>query len=498
MNSENIQQIAHDDLSKYRVGVHQFSLPEISSFANRAVNYFFQYHSLTGLILRDAIEILCEINSHSDPDVSQLGLQALFPNLIEKLNDSFDPALCEVYDRVFAQIISFFRLLPDMNAFDETLSKFHLLDEESLFIRKRKLVSETHSLSNELPLKKILFLSRVTIGADVAITSVLMAHLKKVFPDAELVVLGSNKLHELYGGDEKVRIREINYGRGATLNSRLLSWLDVVAVVDKELEGLHLNQFCVIDPDSRLSQLGLLPICGDNANYFFFESRSFQSEGHFSLGQLSSIWINKICDAPPLSFPFLDLPEPQKTIGKFVASHLKRPIISLSFGVGGNDDKRINFNFEVELVRSLLNSYRVIVDSGFSSGELSQSDDLASVLRSEGIQVLQMTEDSYFHLSEKDFIDQQIIFWKGGIGSFASLISCSDQYLGYDSSGQHIAAALGIPVLAVFANSGSALFNQRWQPWGKAKIVSIFALDSQSSSQVNSQLVSSIIARLLL
>ena len=498
MNSENIQQIAHDDLSKYRVGVHQFSLPEISSFANRAVNYFFQYHSLTGLILRDAIEILCEINSHSDPDVSQLGLQALFPNLIEKLNDSFDPALCEVYDRVFAQIISFFRLLPDMNAFDETLSKFHLLDEESLFIRKRKLVSETHSLSNELPLKKILFLSRVTIGADVAITSVLMAHLKKVFPAAELVLLGSNKLQELYGGDENVRVREINYGRGATLNSRLLNWLSVVEAVNQELQGLHLNQFCVIDPDSRLSQLGLLPICREDANYFFFESRSFQNDAHFALGQLSSVWINKLCPAPPLSFPFIALSEPYKSIGNFVTSHLKRPIISLSFGVGGNEDKRINFNFEVELVRPLLNSYTVIVDSGFSSAELSQSDELASVFRSEGIQVLLLTEDSYSHLTEKDFMNQQIIFWKGGIGSFASLISCSEQYLGYDSSGQHIAAALGIPVLAVFANPGSALFNQRWQPWGKARIVSIFALNYQSSLEADAQLISSIIARLLL
>ncbi len=496
MNSENIQQAAHDDLSKYREQLHQFSSSQVLSFANRAVSNFFEYHSSTGLILRDTIELLCEINCHPDPDVSQLGLQALFPNLIEKLNDSFDPALCEIYDRVFAQVISFYRHLPEMKRFDEALCNFNLPDEEFLLTRKRNLISKTHSLSNELPLKKILFLSRVTIGADVAITSVLMAHLQKVFPGAELVLLGSHKLQELYGGDENVRIHEINYGRGATLNSRLLNWLNVVEVVDKELEGLHSNQFCVIDPDSRLSQLGLLPICGGEANYFFFETRSFQSEGHFSVGQLSSIWVNKICDSLPISFPFLDLPEPQKSIGNFVTSHLKRPIISLSFGVGGNEEKRINYNFEVELVRSLLKFYTVIVDSGFSSAELSQSEELASVFRSEGIQVLQLAEDSYFHFSDKDFMNQQIIFWKGGIGSFASLISCSDQYLGYDSSGQHIAAALGVPVMAIFTNSGSSVFNQRWQPWGRSNRVSIFALTDHSSLDT-SQLVSLVLARLL-
>ena len=495
MNPANIQQHALDDLAKYREDINRFSLPEVTSFANHAVTSFFEYHSLTRLPLRESVELLCEINSHPDANFSKSGLDALFPNLIEKLNDSFDPALCEIYDRVFAQVISFCRQLPEMKAFDEALSSFNLSDEYSLFHRKRNLVKKSHLLSNVLPLKKILFLSRVTIGADVAITSVLIAQLKRVFPEAELVFLGSTKLRELYGGDERVRICEISYGRGATLNSRLLSWLSIIDVVNKELIGLNTDQFCIFDPDSRLSQLGLLPICKDDSNYFFFESRSFQSDGHFSLGQLSSVWVNEICESLPLSFPFIALPEPTKSIGKVVTSHLNHPIISLSFGVGGNEGKRVNFDFEIELVRALLKSYTVILDSGFSPTELTQSYELESVFSSDGMQVLRLSEDSYRQFPVKDLPNQQIIFWEGGIGSFAALISCSDQYIGYDSSGQHLAAALGVPVFTIFSDSSTDVFTQRWQPWGRSKVISVSV--KQSSLQPISEIISSILSHLL-
>ena len=496
MNPANIQQHALDDLAKYREGINRFSLPEVISFANRAVISFFEYHSLTGLALRESIELLCEINSHPDANFSKPGLDALFPNLIEKLNDSFDPALCEIYDRVFAQVISFCRQLPAMKVFDEALCDFNLPDEDSLFHRKRNLVKKNYLLSNELPLKKILFLSRVTIGADVAITSVLIAHLKKVFPEAELVFLGSTKLRELYGGDQQVRIREINYGRGATLNSRLISWLSIVNIVNEELTGLNTDQFCIFDPDSRLSQLGLLPIYNNDSSYFFFESRSFQSDRNPSLGQLSSVWIHEICESLPLSFPFLALPEPTKSIGKFLTSHLNRPIITLSFGVGGNEAKRVSFDFEVELIRSLLKSYTVILDSGFSPAELAQSYELESVFTSDGMQVLRLSEDSSLQLSVKNLLNQQIIFWEGGIGSFAALISCSDQYIGYDSSGQHLAAALEVPVLTIFSDSSTEVFTQRWQPWGRSKVVSVSV--KQSSPQPITEIISSTLSHLLL
>lgn len=496
MISQDIQRNAFHQLTKYREEIHQLSFAEVANFSGQAVEDFFSFLSQTGLPLRDAIELLCEINSHPDPDFSKLGLNALFPNLIEKLNDSFDPTLCEIYDRVFAQVISFCRRLPEMKSFDDALNRFNLPDENSIFSRKRKLVTNSISLSNDLPLKKILFLSRVTIGADVAVTSVLMAHLKNVFPDTELVLLGSNKLHELYGGDPKIRVSEIRYGRGATLNSRLLSWLDVVKAVDEELFGLRNDQFCIFDPDSRLSQLGLLPISQKDSNYFFFESRSFTSNGLSSLGQLSAFWSNEICAFPQHSFPFISLPLQKKSIGELITSHLDRPIISISFGVGGNEAKRLNLAVEVELISSLLNSFTVIIDSGFSPSELALAHELESIFYSKGIQVLRLSENSFYQFSSKDFFGRRLLFWEGSIGSFASLISFSDQYLGYDSSGQHLAAAAGVPVLTIFSDSCSTLFVERWRPWGKSKTYFALISAAQLSDKSPSAIASSILDHL--
>jgi len=42
-------------------------------------------------------------------------------------------------------------------------------------------------------------------------------------------------------------------------------------------------------------------------------------------------------------------------------------------------------------------------------------------------------------------------FWDGSFAGFASIIAASRLYVGYDSAGQHIAAAAGVPLVSVFA-----------------------------------------------
>src|ERR1019366_9201020 len=107
--------------------------------------------------------------------------------------------------------------------------------------------------------RKALVLSRVTLGADVAITSVVLQKAKKSFPQAELVLLGSPKLLQLFGGDGSLRIRNIQYQTDGGLLDRLASWLPVAEAVEEETASLRPEEFVVIDPDSRLLQLGLLP-----------------------------------------------------------------------------------------------------------------------------------------------------------------------------------------------------------------------------------------------
>jgi ADP-heptose:LPS heptosyltransferase len=76
--------------------------------------------------------------------------------------------------------------------------------------------------------------------------------------------------------------------------------------------------------------------------------------------------------------------------------------------------------------------------------------------------------------------------WNGRIGVLAALIAQSDLYVGYDSAGQHIAAALGVPCIDVFAGFSSSRMLERWRPFGKAetRVVVVDSLRRASAGEV--------------
>ncbi len=483
MQARLIKQEAERYLAEYRNHSATFSAKDVSSLSHRAVAHFFDFYQSTGSPLRAAVELLCEINASRNPIHASLGLEALFPSLIEKLNDAFFLPYCNLYDRVFSQVISFFRRLPEGQHIDQALNHFGLHNEAALLRRKRHLKHRKNRLLPSRPLKKIIFLSRVTIGADVAVTSVLMAHLKQRFPAAELVLIGSQKLYQLYGGDPQIRVRQIDYGRSGNLLSRLETWLRVLEVIAVELSGLNPEEYCVIDPDSRLTQLGLLPVLqkqSDNQSYFFFASRSSTHPENNKLGQLTAHWINDICGDNELSFPFVSLPPEHAAIGQQVFYSLyntsTHPIICLSFGVGGNDIKRVSEQFEIDLVTALSQRASLIIDCGATSEEHEQVNRLLSVLAANGKTICSINEPHILtQISNPD-----VLTWRGSLGIFASLIAGSNLYIGYDSAGQHLAAALNVPTLTIFVNSGSNSFPVRWQPHGPGQIKTIHLNPSQT------------------
>lgn len=484
--------------------------------AEQAAAHVIAHFHTTGTHARDAVRLLCELAAHPDDEIARAGTIGIFPLLVERLNDSFDPAACQLYDRVFTQIITFFRHLPEAAAFDEALNAFGLHTEFDLLARKQRLTAHgtepgavstrspwqdapsetTRSLSLPVPhlrpsanqpkpqnpKPKIIFLSRVTIGADVAITSVLMAKLRCHLPDAEFVLLGSPKLTELYGGDARIRVRPIAYERGGRMTERLLSWLAILEAVQEETSGLAPDDFLIIDPDSRLTQLGLLPLLSNDVpNYLFFESRSFDSMSTAPLGALASQWLGQWLDDNTPAFPFVALPQPLIALGQQVRALLPatKRTITISLGVGGNDAKRIPGSFEQDLIEHLLADSALILDKGASDAERAQVDAIVATLRAQGRNVIELNEQNVKETLRQDNLQAEVVTWDGSIGSFAVLIAASDQYIGYDSAGQHIAAALGVPTLTFFVNANSERFAHRWQPYGQGTIKLLLVTTSE-------------------
>ena len=447
--------------------------------ARRAADDFVSHFERGQGYLGAAVRRLCELTASPDPEVARAGVAGLFPGLVERLNDSFDPRCCALYDRAFAQVIEFYRRLPEGGAVDEGLNRFGLANEADLLARKSALrAPQSIGRQAQRKIKKILIPSRVTLGADVAVTSVMLAALRAAVPAAEPVLLGSRKLHELFGGDPGIRLREARYERGGGVLSRLESWLELTRLVADEGAGLAPDELWVIDPDSRLTQLGLLPLVGDPEPYSFFESRSYRRPGAGRLSELAALWVAETL-ARDESFartlsPFVALPRERQDFGRKIARLLRRGgrahVVSISLGVGGNAGKLVPDPFEEEIIGRLLADSAVILDKGASPEERARIDRLTAIFRSRGRRVVEVDEVTAPRAFNHEEISADLLTWDGGIGHFAALIAASDEYVGYDSAGQHIAAALAVPTLTIFVNSNSPLFAERWRPAGRGAI----------------------------
>ncbi len=170
----------------------------------------------------------------------------LFGSVIEPLSDAFEASLVPAYVDVFSRLME--RAVPGLRAAELVERYGRLRVSRPRFEPSRVVV-----------------LSRVTLGADVAITSTFLAGALARWPGVPVVLAGSPKNFELFAGDERVSLLDVRYGRGASLEERLRAGLALAPLLADA-------GTLVLDPDSRLSQLGLLPLA-DVERTLFFESR---------------------------------------------------------------------------------------------------------------------------------------------------------------------------------------------------------------------------------
>ncbi len=328
--------------------------------------------------------------------------RALFTKIVERLGDLFERRLCDAYAHLFSEVIAYVR--PEFTA--------RSLVQRYQWIRAQRSAPESA--------QNIFVLSRVTLGADVAVTSVILDALKRRYPQASIHLVGPRKNWELFAADPRIQHCPFTYGRSGTLSERL-------AAIPQFPEGL------VVDPDSRLSQLGLLPVCPEE-NYLFFESRSYGGDGEESLSTLTSRWTAETFGIQDASAYIAPLPSDG------------RPDVTVSLGVGENQEKRIADPFEEKLVAALLDrGHKILLDKGAGGNETKRVETVLSRY-------------------------PQVETWHGDYAPFASRIARSNLYVGYDSAGQHVAAACGVPLISVFAGYVSDRMFQRWRPTGKGRI----------------------------
>jgi ADP-heptose:LPS heptosyltransferase len=468
----------------------------LASFQPRrlAAEFLERYHT-AGHYLRSNIDALATLATGGEEPQMSEATSALFGSLVEPLSDSFDPESIGLYIQLMAQIIQASRKLDvRLNA---ELSNFGLVTENDLIARAERLRPDSASQAVPSPaarwteqpnsINRIVVLSRVTIGADVAITSVIVQRLKQKFPQATLTLVGGAKIRETFGADPGIDFAELEYGRRATLMDRLGAWVDLVRIVRYATRELKPDEFLVVDPDSRLTQLGMLPVTPPS-NYLFFPSREHMSDSAESLARLASDWSGQILGLREVQLPRVAIGSANMDLARNVIGSLRnsqsRPIVSVNFGVGNNDKKRVGQDFEPAIIDFLLDhNARIVLDRGAGPHESSHTDSLIAKLgsleSSESSESLESSEGSHREMTLLQADEQRLrALCQGGpmhadilvlncrLGLLAALIAASDLYIGYDSAGQHIAAAAGTPCIDVFAGYSSPRMIDRWRPTG--------------------------------
>jgi hypothetical protein len=282
---------------------------ELQQLARQVAFSFVDKHFQSGTYVADYVDMLCEMATfHADDDRNSIASSALFEVIVEKLCDDFEDLPVEVYSRVMCQVISYCRAVPAGKSLDAQLTGFGITSFDPLYKRAVSLHRREYRHDKSKPPRRIILLSRVTIGADVAILSVMIQRLRRLFPDADLVIIGNQKLHGLFGGHPDIRIRELSYARHGGLFERFAGWHAALDILREESAGVGKGGLLVIDPDSRISQLGVLPLTYAD-DYLFFHTRDhlLTANGR-CMAQWTNDWMNAVFDVSESAHPRVGIP----------------------------------------------------------------------------------------------------------------------------------------------------------------------------------------------
>ncbi|HEX6998748.1 MAG TPA: hypothetical protein VF322_11425 [Gammaproteobacteria bacterium] len=429
---------------------------------------FWAHHSQHGEPLMEAVDGLAELALADDVTTAALATRVLFEQVIEPLCDGFTPDGAEVYRRVFARLVCAARRTRECAALDEALARRGFRCERDLLAR-RPAARPLRRAADRTAVRAVLVLSRLTLGADVAICGPVLRRTRRLFPRARVALVGGEGAGAVARCVPGVEHVPLAYRRTARLADRLNTWPALCRTLTEALGG-EAGGHVVLDPDSRLTQLGLLPPV-DAARYYHFPSREYGSDGAEPLSMLVCRWLaetfgGRDVDDAPFVLPAADrrwAARLRAALGDGV------PVVSASFGVGGNGRKRAGLDLEARLLERLVRrGARVLLARGTSGAELEESERLTSRLAERGVNVLHLPPGRAPAALEGR--SPEVLTWQADVGAFLAAVACADAYVGYDSAGQHIAAAFGVPTLSLFLESAGRKHALRWAPRGEGPV----------------------------
>ena len=337
----------------------------------------------------------------------------------------------------------------------------------------------------------------------------------QAYPEARISLIGDAKLTGLLGGCPALHIVPLKYQRRGSLAERLASWLQLDTTIQE------LQPDLIIGPDSRLDQLGMLPLGSNTATATATDQQEDAAEIPYLL------WENTIDDQPisiadhldawcrsrwpahqpvaPRCWPDQATLDLQQRLSAALGPH---PIAAIKLDHGGNTAKSLPREAEVQALKTLRQQgWRILLDRGFGDEEYANSDALLNALEKDflehGKEGESWSADDICDLDDsgKDMglppetwtpnslASHTIIRFHGSIAGWLAALRCCQFALSYDSVGQHLAAASAVPLHCWFTGHQHDLFPIAWQPRGTGDIrVQIIPTDQRHNPQEWSRL----------
>ena len=295
----------------------------------------------------------------------------------------------------------------------------------------------------------------------------LLPGLRARFPGAEIVFIGPEVARPLAEG-LGARFVAAGYVRRGGLMERLLAWIPLRDAIRAEAAGLARGQWMLIDPDTRLTQLGLLAPGPEHA-YRRLPSR--EVVGPATLAEIARTWLARALGAappPPAPLPLRPVDAAWSRRLRAALATAGRPVVAVGFGTGGASTKRIGGalrggNGPARCSRGARASCCRAASTRPSAGRPGTSAP-RSRRRASGSPICPRARC----VEGMDGAD--VVTWAADAGAFLAAVAACDAHLGYDSAGGHVAAALGVPTLTAFVEASGPRHARRWTPSGPGPV----------------------------
>jgi hypothetical protein len=432
-----------------------------------------------GEVPRGPVRLLAEVATDDDPAVAAIGARALFRDVIDPLNDAFSEHLARVYDEVFAAAVTVARHDPDAAALDRELCRAGLRGDNELLWRKARL---TYGAAPDTSaVRRVMVLSRGDLAGDAAVTSLVLARVLERFPGTDVVFVAPPALAAPFAGEPRLRHRavSVDVAESGGLVERLRAWLPVREAILAEMEGLRPEEYLVVDPDSRLTQLGLLP-ASEGARTLYFPGRLLQAPGVTRLGELAARWLDERLGGAGDPVPRLALSAADLDWGRALRERLGGgPLAVVRFGGEAARDEALARRLAPALVSR---GFRVLLAHGDGDGETARWVEAGRRWTREGLRVAHLTGRVLDGLAGAD---ADIVAWEADAGGYCGAVGAADLFVGTDPAGPHVAAALEVPSVAVSSLAPGRRHFERWRPVSLAPAASV-EMDAENGEDADS------------